>query len=179
LDLVVNNRRKFLNFVRASVHDLADAEEIVQKVSVKVIARAGTLRDPSRAEAWIYRLLRNEIADHFRQAAVRSRRMEELPDEIAPKPSTASLLQPRACPCAMEEVAKLRPNYSDALQAMEMNDEAVAAYAARKGISANNAMVALHRARKSMRKHLESRCGNCAGSGCFDCICESSILGHH
>ena len=73
----------------------------------------------------------------------------------------------------MEELSRLRENYSDALHAMEMNNEPVAAYAARKGISANNAMVSLHRARKSLRKRLESRCGSCAGAGCFDCKCES------
>ena len=172
LDLLTKHRRKFLNFVRASVHDLDEAEEIVQRASVKVIARGGTLRDPCKAEAWIYRLLRNEIADYFRHVAVQLKRVEPLTEEISSRPSVTAA-PPRSCPCALDEITKLKNNYSDALQSLEMRDESVASYAARKGISENNAMVSLHRARKSLRKRLESRCAACAGAGCFDCTCKS------
>ncbi len=172
LDLVVKERRKLLNFVRASVHELSDAEEIVQKASVKAACRAKTLRDPAKAEAWIYRVLRNEIADHFRRAAVQSKRAQELPQEVTSN-FPPDRMPPRTCPCAMDELAKLRDNYSEALRAIEMGEEPVASYAARRGISANNAMVSLHRARKSLRQRLEQRCAKCAGAGCFDCTCES------
>ncbi len=174
LDLLTKHRRKFLNFVRASVHDLDEAEEIVQRVSVKVIARGETLRDPSRAEAWIYRLLRNEIADYYRRAAVQFEKVELLTEEISSGASIASSAPPpRTCPCALDEIAKLRSNYSDALRSLEMSDESVSSYAVRKGISQNNAMVSLHRARKALRKRLQSRCAACAGAGCFDCTCKA------
>ncbi len=174
LDLLTKHRRKFLNFVRASVHDLDEAEEIVQRASVKVIARGETLRDPAKAEAWIYRLLRNEIADYYRHAAAQFKKVESLTEEISSGSSVAaSAPPPRTCPCALDEMARLKNNYSDALQSLEMGDESVASYAARKGISENNAMVSLHRARKALRKRLESRCAACAGAGCFDCTCKA------
>ena len=174
LDLLTKHRRKFLNFVRASVHDLDQAEEIVQRASVKVIAKGDILRDPARAEAWIYRLLRNEVADHYRRFAIQSKREETLAEEILSNTLSPAAASPaRTCPCATDVVAKMRPNYSDALRAVEMNDEAVVAYASRKGLSANNAMVLLHRARKSLRERLQSRCANCAGAGCFDCTCQT------
>lgn len=174
LDLLTKHRRKFLNFVRTSVHDLDDSEEIIQRASVKVIARSQTLRDSSKAAAWIYRLLRNEIADHFRRMAIHLKKMEPLPQEISSGASLPASAQPRrTCPCMLDEITKLKNNYSDALQSLEMRDESVTSYTARKGISENNAMVSLHRARKSLRKRLESRCAACAGAGCFDCTCKS------
>ena len=172
LDWLTKHRRKFLNFVRASVHDLDEAEEIVQRASVKVVARGETLRDPAKAESWIYRLLRNEIADYYRHAAAQFKKIEPLTEEISSGSSIAAP-PPRTCPCALDEIAKLRKNYSDALRSLEMSDESFASYAARKGISENNAMVLLHRARKSLRKRLESRCAACAGAGCFDCTCKA------
>ena len=171
-DAFLIDRRKFLNFVQTSVHDPVEAEEILQRVSLKVVARAATLRDPARAKAWIYRLLRNEITDHFRRLAVHTRRTAELSNEIPMGASAHGWAdRPRLCPCAGEELANLRPNYAEALRGMEMQGEAIATYAARKQLSVNNATVLLHRARKALRARLQTRCGTCAGPGCFDRGC--------
>ena len=168
--LLLKNRRKFLNFVRSSLHELDDAEEILQQAALKVIERASTLRDPSRAEAWIYRLLRNEITDYFRTRAAQSKRSPNLSGDVA---ATGFVQRevPRLCPCAHKELAMLRANYSEALRAMEMEGEKIASYARRKSMSLNSATVLLHRARKSLRSRLQRRCGTCAGAGCFDCRC--------
>ncbi|HTS04411.1 MAG TPA: RNA polymerase sigma factor [Candidatus Eisenbacteria bacterium] len=173
LDLLLKHRRKFLNFVRASVHDF-DAEEIIQRASVKILWKAEILRDNARAEAWIYRILRNEVADYFRRLATQSKRIQELSDQALSSISNVNVAaDSNPCPCAAQELAALRENYADALRALEMNQESVAAYADRKGVSANNVMVLLHRARKSLRTRLQSRCGSCAGPGCFTCTCSA------
>ena len=178
--VLLNDRRRFLNFVRASVQDRADAEDILQKASLKIVSRAATLRDASRAEAWIYRIIRNEIADHFRRLAVSSKRTAALPEEISAEQSTRARVDlPRLCPCATEELANIRPNYAEALRAMEMGDQTITTYAARKQVSVNSATVLLHRARKALRGRLQARCGTCAGSGCFDCGCAPSGLSSH
>lgn len=170
--VLLKDRRKFLNFVRSSVHDPDEAEEILQRASLKIVAHSATLRDPARASAWIYRLLRNEITDHFRRLAAQSKRTAELPENLSTGRSTECRLDPpRLCPCAQKELATLRPNYSDALRAMEMHEEGIAVYARRRGISLNSATVLLHRARKSLLARLQARCGLCAGLGCFDCSC--------
>lgn len=172
--LIAKERRKFLNFVLASVRDRDVAEEVLQRASVKVVSRAGSLRDPARAEPWIYRLLRNEITDYFRRRAVHSKRTAELTEDLAlDLSSTGHSSEPRICPCAAEELAGLHPNYSEALRAVEMGGEPIVDYAARKGVSANSATVLAHRARRSLRTRLQSRCGTCAGSGCFDCSCSA------
>ena len=172
LHLFLERRRAFLNFVRSSVHDLEDAEDILQRASLKIINGAAGLRDAERAEAWIYRILRNEVADYFRRRAVQSRRIAEFsPEDLSGSLPSHSSHQPQFCPCATKELPNLHPNYSDTLRSVDMNGEAIPAHAKRKGISVNSATVRLHRARKSLRSRLETRCGTCAGAGCFDCRC--------
>lgn len=170
--LFLDRRQAFLNFVRSSVHDLDDAEEILQRASLKIISGADGLRDAESAEAWIYRILRNEIADYFRRRAVQSRRITDVSPEFLSEslPSNTSR-ESKLCPCAIEELPNLHPNYVDALQSVDMNGDAIAALAERQGITVNSATVRLHRARKSLRSRLETRCGTCAGAGCFDCRC--------
>jgi len=142
--VLLKDRRKFLNFVRASIQDPVEAEKILQRASLKIVSRAITLRDRTRAEAWIYRLLRNEITDHFRRLAVQSRRTGALPGELpAQAPAPEWVDPPRLCPCAREELANLLSNYTDALRAMEMEGEAITSYAPRKQVSVNSATVLL------------------------------------
>ena len=172
MQLILERRQAFLNFVRSSVHDLDEAEEILQRASLKIITGVDGVRDAERTEAWIYRILRNEVADYFRRRAVRSKRITELsPEALSESLASQPSHQPEFCPCAMKELPKLHPNYSDALRSVEMNGETLMAHANRKGISVNSATVRLHRARKSLRSRLETRCGTCAGAGCFDCHC--------
>ena len=163
------DREKFLNFALSLLHDKDAAEEILQRASLKVVSRAATLRDPVHAEAWIYRILRNETADHFRRLAVDARRRIELPANLISRDESPA--EPKICACALHELHKLRPNYFEALRATEMNGEPIVRYAARKGLSPNAATVLVHRARKSLRSRLQERCGPCAGAGCFDCTC--------
>lgn len=172
LQLFLERRHAFLNFIRSSVHDLNEAEEILQRASLKIISGADGLRDAERAEAWIYRILRNEVADHFRRRAVQSRRITEVSPEFLSEslPSNTSY-ESEVCPCAIQELPNLHPNYFDALQSVDMNGETIVAHAQRKGITVNSATVRLHRARKSLRSRLRLRCGTCAGAGCFDCRC--------
>jgi len=173
VELLATERRKFLNFVRSQVRDSDAAEVILQKASLKIIARGDSLRDTARAEAWIYRILRNEILDHYRRNAVFERRTAELdPEIVANLPAQATS---RPCPCALEEMSALRPGYSEALRTMEMENEPIATHAARTGISLSNATVRLHRARKALRARVEKRCGSCAGAGCFDCNCAAIV----
>jgi RNA polymerase sigma-70 factor (ECF subfamily) len=177
VQLFLERRQAFLNFVRSSVHDLDDAEEILQRASLKIISGADELRDAERAEAWIYRILRNEVADYFRRRAVQSGRTADVSPEFLSEslPSNTSR-ESKLCPCAIEELPNLHPNYFDALQSVDMNGEAIADLAERKGITVNSATVRLHRARKCLRFRLETRCGTCAGAGCFDCRCSQHSL---
>ena len=171
LPLLMTRRQRFLNFVRSRVSSFDVADDILQKASLKVVSRGAEVHDGERAEAWIYRILRNEILDHHRRLAVQQKRTAELTPEIAATPTSG---EGNLCRCALDEMSNLQPNYSQALRSIEMQDEPISRHAGRAGISLNNATVRLHRARKALRARVVQRCGQCAGAGCFDCTCAGS-----
>lgn len=166
----ITGRRKFLDFLRARVSD-DEAEDILQRASVKILERGAGLRDAARAEAWIYRLLRNELTDHYRRAALRAKRIMDGPADLDTLPAREPALERHLCPCAVTEMTGLVPDYAEALRSVTMEGESISGLATRRGISVNNATVRLHRARKALRHRLEARCGDCAGAGCLDCTC--------
>jgi DNA-directed RNA polymerase specialized sigma24 family protein len=67
--------------------------------------------------------------------------------------------------------ATLKPEYAEALAAVDVDGQPVKAYAERAGLSATNAGVRLFRARAALRRRLAESCGTCADHGCLDCSC--------
>lgn len=64
----------------------ADAEDLTQDTFGKAITRLGQLRDPDRAKAWLYRILRNlylhKIRDEKRRRIVPLESVGELPEAV-------------------------------------------------------------------------------------------------
>ena len=65
----------------------------------------------------------------------------------------------------------LKPEYAEALQAIEVGGTPVKTFAAQKGLSAANAAVRVFRAREALKKRVVESCGTCAEHGCADCRC--------
>jgi RNA polymerase sigma-70 factor (ECF subfamily) len=70
-------------------------------------------------------------------------------------------------------MATLKPEYREALRIVDLEDGKLSELAERAGITAENAAVRIHRARKALRGQVEKACGTCAVHGCFDCQCGS------
>ena len=167
---LVENHRRFLAFVERRVGSRADAEEIVQSAFARGWERGGGIRDEEKAVAWFYRLLRNAIVDHWRARASRDQAVEaygrELDDEYA-----SSEIEAELCGCFEPLLDTLKPEYSEILRRVDLEESRPVDFARETGISANNAMVRLHRARSALRKRLEESCRTCAEHGCLDCTC--------
>jgi DNA-directed RNA polymerase specialized sigma24 family protein len=67
--------------------------------------------------------------------------------------------------------AGLKPEYAQALERIEVDGEALRAFATEVGISASNAAVRVFRAREALRRGLVATCGACARDRCVDCTC--------
>ncbi len=171
LQRLLADRRQFISFVERRVNSREMAEDIVQTAFVKSIERGKTLRDNESAVAWFYRMLRNAVIDHYRHNEVHSRAMEEWVKELEsqeiPSPDTRN----EVCACIMRLMKELKPEYRDALQKVDVEEEAVSEFAKAASISANNAAVRVHRAREALRKQVKVTCGTCAEHGCVDCRC--------
>jgi len=65
--LVRAHRSAVLAVCLAHSHDIHEAEDRVQDVFVKALRKLDTLRDPSKARAWLLQIARRTCADHGRR----------------------------------------------------------------------------------------------------------------
>lgn len=172
LRALTEQRAAFVAFVQGRVRDPALAEDIVQACLVKAAERLAQLQRGESASAWFYRMLRNEISDQRRRQGTRERAALALEHEQEPSVQAQERTE-RACACVSRAVQSLKPEYAEALDQLEVRGAALQDFARLRGISASNAAVRAFRARKALRKQVESTCGSCAeGGGCFDCSCD-------
>ena len=71
------------SFIRSRVRDTATADDLTQETLLKVYRSRATLLDNQRLEAWLYRIARRTIIDHYRQ----QKPAEELPANLTGEPS--------------------------------------------------------------------------------------------
>lgn len=166
---LVENHRAFLAFVERRVGSRDAAEEIVQSALARNVDKFDAVRES--AIGWFYQVLRHAIIDHHRRAAAADRRLDAYA-AIADAPDDE--LRGVVCACVARLATTLKPEYADALQQVEIEGVAVKDYAARAGISANNAGVRVFRAREALHKQVMRACGTCAEHGCLDCTCASA-----
>lgn len=173
-EILVANHREFLRFVDRRVGNRAISEEIVQDAFVRSLDRGDEIRDS--VVGWFYRVLRNAVIDHQRRQTVADRRLDQFAAELETSGDSGEELAQIACRCVLKLADTLKPEYSDALRRIEIDQIAVKDYAQANGISASNAGVRIFRAREALRKQVARSCGTCAEHGCLDCTCQSSPI---
>jgi RNA polymerase sigma factor (sigma-70 family) len=169
--LLLENHRAFLRFLERKVGDRALAEDILQDAFAKVVARPEQAPQDEAIVPWFYRTLRNAAVDQFRRRGTADRALEAFARELESQPAPASDLEGEICACVTRLAVSLKPEYADALQAIDVAGMPVKAYAEQKGLSPGNAGVRVFRAREALKKRLAESCGTCAEHGCLDCSC--------
>lgn len=161
---------RFLQFLRRRVDDPATAEDILQSAYLRAIQHGNALRESESAVAWFYRILRNAIADHYRQSAARTKALDaslrDWDEGYEPE------LQQETCACIREAVQDLKPEYRAAIEQVDLAGASVESFAGANQLTPNNAYVRLHRARKAVAKQLIAVCGTCATHRCIECTCK-------
>jgi RNA polymerase sigma-70 factor (ECF subfamily) len=141
--------------VRSRIRDAAAAEDVLQEVYLKVHSRLHTLRDCARLPAWLHRIARNAIVDHYRSRRPLEPLSEELPD--------------RADPCADDLICELAAGLAPMIatlpakyrQALRLTlDEGLTReeVAGRLGLSVSGAKSRVQRARDLLGERLLDCC---------------------
>jgi RNA polymerase sigma-70 factor (ECF subfamily) len=143
----------------------ADAEDVLQRALERALVRSAQLRDPERAGAWIVRVVKNAVIDELRGRPAPACRFEDLEDEPPAHDENA-------CGCVLAQAGRLKPEYAFMLRRVDVEGAAVTEVATELGITPNNAMVRLHRARQALRKQMKEHCGTTTARSCSDCGCE-------
>lgn len=171
IDQVLDRQAEFRGFLISRLGSEADADDVLQNALVKALRNAENVRDEEKVTAWFYQILRNAIVDH-----IRTRQSRAIREDSWAKESTAAHdeeAEKLACRCVDSLINELKPQEAELLRRIELRDEAVADAAKATNISANNASVTLHRARKKLRQRLEDFCGECSAGACLSCDCSS------
>jgi RNA polymerase sigma factor (sigma-70 family) len=171
LGRIMAHHAKFLNFLGSRV-DVSTAEDILQSAYVKAMEHSSEIRDDESTVAWFYRILRNAIADDYRRRSARRRARDSFAAE-APL-SYEPELEQTACACIGDVIVEIKAEYREAIEQVDLGGQSVESFARSQEISANNASVRLHRARKAVAKELMTVCGACAEHKCLDCTCRRS-----
>lgn len=171
VERLVANRHEFLGFLERRLGSRALAEDILQEAFARSLTKSDQLESEESAVAWFYRILRNAVTDHQRRSGSATRKLEQLSRELGEQaePETEAAV----CQCVNGLAATLKPEYAEALRAVEVEGQAVKDFAAAAGITSGNAAVRVFRARKALKQQLERCCGSCADNQCRDCTCHA------
>jgi RNA polymerase sigma-70 factor (ECF subfamily) len=174
LPILLENHRAFLKYLERRVGDRELAEDILQDAFSKVLDRPDQAPADEGVVPWFYRTLRNAAIDQFRRRGTASRAIEafarELETQTAPEPD----MEAEICACVSRLADTLKPEYSDALQAIDVHGMPVKAFAEQRGLTASNAGVRVFRAREALKKRVTESCGTCAEHGCRNCTCQTA-----
>lgn len=169
LNDILEKRAQFLAFLKARLKSEDLAEEVLQAAYLKSLEKSADLKDGESIVAWFYRILRNAIVDHYRKAKVHKKALAATA-KAEPAVDDAQL-QKTVCKCVSALVPTLKPEFAEVLWKADLEGAPVREVAVRIGLTANNASVRLHRARKALRDQVIQVCGSCADHGCVDCSC--------
>jgi RNA polymerase sigma-70 factor (ECF subfamily) len=166
---LVENHRRFLDFLERRLGDRTRAEDILQAAFARGLQQVPEAISKESAVAWFFRMLRNAIVDEYRREGRSSGLVEEGidPNTLAEDPDVVR----EVCRCVLELAQTLKPEYAEALKRVDVEGAAVQEFAREAGITSNNASVRLFRAREALEKRVRATCRTCAEHGCLDCTC--------
>ena len=168
---LVASHREFLAFLERRVESREAAEDILQTAFARGLERGSGVPD-EKAVAWFYRVLRNAVIDHYRHRSSSTRALEVWGREFVDRQEPGAELRQEICQCVSGLLANMKPEYRDALRIVDLEDSTLSDLARQAGITAENAAVRVHRARRALRRQVQQACGTCAEHGCFDCQCK-------
>ncbi len=170
VDILLENHRAFLGYLQRRVGSRALAEDILQDAFARNLEKVEALPDDA-VIPWFYRTLRNAAIDHYRRQSTADKAFEAFAKEIETAEEPNEELHTEICACVTRLTQTLKPQYAEALNAIEVRGVPVKAFAKERGLSASNAGVRVFRAREALRKRVVESCGLCAEHGCVNCSC--------
>lgn len=151
-------------FIRRRVRNEADVDDLVQRVLLQIVRHLGTLRDPARLHAWVYRTARHVIIDYYRSSGARrdvpSGDAQDLALAEAPEAPIedegVALAELAGCMAPM--LRQLPAAYRDAVTLTDLDGLTQAEAAARAGVSVSGMKSRVQRGRRQLKAVLEACC---------------------
>jgi RNA polymerase sigma factor (sigma-70 family) len=171
--VLLAEKGRLLAFLEERVGSRADAEDLLQTAMLRVVTKGHAVRSRDRIIPWFYRVLQNLLVDWHRRRAAAARALRRLERSASVTQDHDEVLWRQVCTCVSRILVTLRPEYTEILGRVELDEQPVVEAARELGISANNASVRLLRARRALLERLRATCGACFEHGCLDCFCRT------
>lgn len=173
---LTHDRERYLAIIRGRAGgslSVCDSEEILHGALERALIRADQVQDPTKAAAWVGRVVRNAVVDELRKRRYLTLPFEELElpqldDDEAAGPD---------CLCVLVQADQLKAEYGEILRRVVLDGQALGDAAQSLGLKPNNASVRLHRAKQALRERLVAHCGKNAAKDCGTCQCETGRCG--
>ena len=159
-DLVGTELRRVLHaFIARRVSDPETADDLTQDVLLKAHRAGVAAGGVEDVAAWLYRIARNTLVDHYRRRD-RQPLSGELPSELALAidDEDADAARAQLAGCLRPMVDALEPIYRDALALTDLGDLSQAEAARRAGITSSAMKSRVQRARAQLRDAVQSCC---------------------
>lgn len=142
-------------FLRRRVRDESAVDDLLQEVFLRIHRHIESVADSERLYAWVYRIARNVLSDHYRSAA-RTPAGIAAEDELPSAESPASGLPVDKW---MEEaLGQLPVDYREAVRLAEIEGLPQREVAERLGLSLSGAKSRIQRGRRLLRESLDRCC---------------------
>ena len=150
-------------FVRRRISDPHQADDVVAEVMLRIHQHLGSLDDRERVTAWVFRIARNTITDHYRR---NGRRREVLAAELEPAadPSADAWLDDQdatlaeLASCIRPLVDALPNDYRRALELTDFEGHSQADAARMEGISVSGMKSRVQRGRRQFATLVKQCC---------------------
>ena len=150
-------------FVRRRVNDPHQADDVVADVMLRIHQHLGTIDDHERVTAWVFRIARNAITDHYRRTG---RRREVLTAELEPAadPSADAWLDDQEAAltelaaCIRPLVEALPRDYRRALELTDFDGHSQIEAARMEGISVSGMKSRVQRGRRQFATLVKECC---------------------
>jgi RNA polymerase sigma-70 factor (ECF subfamily) len=150
------------SFIRKRVNNDADADEILQEVFTRIHAHLSGLRNTESVQAWVFRITRNAITDHYHARKRSAGDLEEAPEPAArsEKEGSDEYRSARAdlSRCMMLLLEELPEPYGETVMLVELGTLSQKEISRRMGISYSGMKSRVQRGRDQLKSLLLACC---------------------
>jgi RNA polymerase sigma-70 factor (ECF subfamily) len=146
-------------FVSRRVARVADVEDILQEVFLRIHRGIDSIQQRDRLPAWVFQITRNVIIDHYRSGAVHPETASEEIDTSAAVDDDEDLQGLAELSTCMEPMMAALPEaYRDAIRSTELDGLTQGEAARRAGVGLSAMKSRVQRARRRLKTMLEECC---------------------
>ena len=152
--IISKHKQELFGYVLKHVKDNQTAQDIHQEILIKIFKHYKSINKPSSLKAWVYKIARNHIMDHFRKKNyVTISLNEQLAEKNEFTNDAGQIL-----PCLRPFINQLKPNYRQALELIDLGGMSQKDFSVKMNMSYSGAKSTVQRARKQLKKSLNKCC---------------------